>query len=300
VGQTVTKGIVSATERGGMGIEDYENFIQTDAAINPGNSGGALVDIDGRLIGINTAIMSRSGGSQGVGFAVPSDIARSVMQSLVAYGKVTRGYLGVSIQNVTPALADQFKLKNAEGALVGDIVPDSPAAKAGLKNGDIVLEFNGKKVADSRHLQLAVADTKPGSAVPVEVLRDGEKQTLHVTVKPLPGSDELAKNDTADKSDNGSLNGVGVADLNQQARSQYNIPKNVNGAVITDVDPSSASADAGLKAGDVIQEINHHAVKDANEAVKLTEDSSTDKKTLLRVWANGGSHYIVVDESKVS
>jgi serine protease Do len=299
VGQTVTKGIVSATERGGMGIEDYENFIQTDAAINPGNSGGALVDIDGRLIGINTAIMSRSGGSQGVGFAVPSDLARNVMQSLVADGHVTRGYLGVSIQNITPTLADEFKLKEVHGALVGDIVPDSPAAKAGLKDGDVVLEFNGKKVADSRHLQLEVADTKPGSTVPVEILRNGEKQTLKVTVKPLPGSEQLADNNSANSKDDGTLNGVGVADMDQQARKQYNIPKNVNGAVITEVDPSSASADAGLKPGDVIEEINHHAVKDASDAVSLTSNNN-DKKTLLRVWANGGSHYIVVDESKAS
>ncbi len=299
VGQTVTKGIVSATERGGMGIEDYENFIQTDAAINPGNSGGALVDIDGRLIGINTAILSRSGGSQGVGFAVPSSIARNVMQSLIAYGHVTRGYLGVSIQNVTPALADEFKLKEVHGAIVSDVLPDSPAAQAGFKDGDVVLSFNGKKVADSRHLQLEVADTKPGSTVPAEVLRDGGKQTLSVTVKQRPGTEKLAENDSDTSKDTGTLNGVGVADVDQQVRSQFNIPKNVTGAVITEVDPSSASADAGLKPGDVIQEINHHAVNNANEAVSLTENPA-DKKTLLRVWANGGSHYIVVDESKAS
>jgi len=297
VGQTVTKGIVSATERGDMGIEDYEDFIQTDAAINPGNSGGALVDINGRLIGINTAILSRSGGSQGVGFAVPSDIARNVMQSLVAYGHVTRGYLGVSIQSITPTLADEFKLKEVRGALVGDVLPDSPAAKAGIKAGDVVLNFNGKNVADRRRLQLEVADVKPGSTVPVEILRDGAKQTLNVTVKLLPGTEQLAENTSDSSSDTGTLNGVGVADLDQQARSQFNIPKTVSGAIITEVNPSSASADAGLKPGDVIEEINHHAVKDANDAVSLTE-SPTDKRTLLRVWANGGSHYVVVDESK--
>jgi serine protease Do len=297
VGQTVTRGIVSATERGGMGIEDYENFIQTDAAINPGNSGGALVDINGRLIGINTAILSRSGGSQGLGFAVPSDIARSVMQSLVAYGHVTRGFLGVSIQNVTPVLADEFKLKEISGALVSDIMPDSPAAKAGFKDGDVVLQFNGKNIADSRHLQLAVADTKPGATVPVEILRNGEKQTLTVTVKPLPATGELAENNSANSNDTGTLNGVGVADVDQQARSQFNIPKDVSGALITQVDPSSPSADAGLKPGDVIEEINHHAVKDADTAVNLTANA-TDKRTLLRVWAGGGSHYVVVDESK--
>lgn len=299
VGQTVTKGIVSATGRAGMGIEDYEDFIQTDAAINPGNSGGALVDIDGRLIGINTAILSRSGGSQGVGFAVPTDIARNVMQSLVAYGHVTRGYLGVGIQNVTPALADEFKLKDAKGALISEVTPDSPAAKAGFQDGDVVLEFNGKPVDDSQHLQLAVANVKPGTTVPVEVLRNGDKETLNVTVKQLPGTEQLAENNADNSQDNGTLNGVGVADMDQQARSQFNIPKNVHGAVITQVDPSSASADAGLKPGDVIEEINHHAVKDANDAVNLTSNGA-DKRTLLRIWADGGSHYVVVDESKAS
>jgi serine protease Do len=297
VGQTVTKGIVSATGRGGMGIEDYEDFIQTDAAINPGNSGGALVDIDGRLIGINTAILSRSGGSQGVGFAIPSDLARTVMQSLIAYGHVTRGYLGVSIQNVTPALASEFDLKTARGALISDILPDSPAAKAGFKDGDVVLEYNGKKVEDSRRLQLAVAETKPGTTVPVEILRGGDKQTVNVTVKQLPGSDQVARNNSQNGNDTGTLNGVGVADLDQQARAQFNIPKTVKGAVITQVDPSSPSADAGLKPGDVIEEINHHAVKNADDAVNLTQ-SGSDKKTLLRVWADGGSHYVVVDETK--
>ena len=299
VGQTVTKGIVSAKERGGMGIEDYENFIQTDAAINPGNSGGALVDVDGRLIGINTAILSRSGGSQGVGFAVPSDLARNVMHNLIAYGHVTRGYLGVSIQNVTPVLAEEFKLKTAEGALVSEVQADSPAAKAGFKDGDVVLEFNGRKVTDSLHLRLAVADTKPGSSVPVEVLRNGKKETLKATVQQLPGSEQLAGNEPGSSKDTGTLNGVGVADVDPQLRSEFNIPKNVNGAVITQVDPSSASADAGLKPGDVIEEINHQAVKGADDAVNLTSNPS-DKRTLLRVWANGGSHYVVVDESKSS
>ena len=297
VGQTVTKGIVSATGRGGMGIEDYEDFIQTDAAINPGNSGGALVDIEGRLIGINTAILSRSGGSQGVGFAIPSGLAGNVMHSLVAYGHVTRGYLGVQIQNVTPALAEEFNLKQNSGALVSDVVPDSPAAKAGLKDGDVVTAFNGKKVVDSRHLKLAVADTKPDSTVPVEILRDGKKETLNVTVKPLENKQQLAQNNSANSDDNGTLNGVGVADLDPQVRSEFKIPRNVAGAVVTQVDPSSASADAGLKPGDVIQEINHHPVKNADDAVSLTANTD-DKRTLLRIWSNGGSHYVVVDESK--
>ena len=297
VGQTVTEGIVSAKDRGNMGIEDYEDFIQTDAAINPGNSGGALVDVDGRLIGINTAILSRSGGSQGVGFAVPSDLARSVMESLIQYGHVTRGYLGVMIQDVTPTLAKEFKLKEATGALVGDVVPDGPAAKAGLKDGDVVLEFNHSQVTDSRHLKLTVAETKPGATVPVRIWREGSERTLEVTVKQLPGAEQLAQNKAEDNEDSGTLNGVGVSDLNDQARQQYNVPDTVKGAVITEVKPGSASAEAGLKPGEVIEEINRHPVKNAQEAVRLTENTK-DKHTLVRVWENGGSHYVVVDESK--
>jgi serine protease Do len=300
IGQTVTTGIVSATGRGGAIGLDYEDFIQTDAAINPGNSGGALVDSEGRLIGINTAILSRSGGNQGIGFAIPSNLARDVSQSLVRDGRVTRGYLGVMIQDVTPALAKEFNLKENSGALVGDVTEKSPAEKAGLKEGDVIFEFNGKKVTDSRHLKLEVARTQPGDTVPVKVLRDGSTKSLEVAVKEMPGQERLAKNDNSgnDKDDNGTLNGVTIGDLDRQARQQFELPGNVNGVVITDVAPDSAAAEAGLKPGDVIQEINRKPVKTAEEAVKLTEKSTNDKRTLLRVWSNGGSHFLVVDESK--
>jgi serine protease Do len=299
IGQTVTTGIVSATGRGGAIGLDYEDFIQTDAAINPGNSGGALVDSEGRLIGINTAILSRSGGNQGIGFAIPSNLARDVAQDLVRDGRVTRGYLGVMIQDVTPALAKEFKLKDNQGALIGDVTDKSPAEKAGLKEGDVILEFNGKKVTDSRHLKLEVARIQPGETVPVKVLRDGTTKTLDVTVKEMPGTERLAKNDNSgDKEDTGTLNGVTVGDLDHQARQQFELPRTINGVVVTDVDPNSAAAEAGLKAGDVIQEINRKPVKTAEEAVKMTEKSTDDKRTLLRVWSNGGSHFVVVDEGK--
>jgi serine protease Do len=297
VGQTVTTGIVSATGRGNLGIEDYEDFIQTDAAINPGNSGGALVDVEGRLIGINTAIFSRSGGNQGIGFAIPSGLARNVMDSLISYGRVARGYLGVMIQDVTPALAKEFKLKDTGGALVGDVVPRGPADKAGLKDGDVVLEYNGKNIVDSRRLRLAVGETKPGTTVPVKILRNGESKTLEITVQQVPGSEDLAKNNTPNGTDNGTLNGVGVSDLDQQTRQGLKLPDNVKGVVITEVQPDSPAAEAGLKQGDIIQEINRHPVKTADEAVRLTENAK-DKVTLLRIWSNGGSHYVVVDESK--
>jgi serine protease Do len=299
IGQTVTSGIVSAKDRGNMGLEDYEDFIQTDAAINPGNSGGALVDVDGRLIGINTAILSRSGGNQGIGFAIPVNLARQVMTDLVKDGHVTRGYLGVRIQEVTPALAKEFNLDQATGALVSDVTPESPAERAGLKSGDVILDFNGKKVSDSRHLQLAVASTPPGERVPVKILRNGNPKTIEVTVREMPGTENLTKASDSESPDTGTLNGVGVADLDHQARQQLNLPSNVHGVVITEVKPDSAAAEAGLRAGDVIEEINRHSVNSAEEAVQMTEHPK-DKITLLRVWRDGASRYVVVDENKSS
>jgi len=298
IGQTVTTGIVSATGRSGAVGLDYEDFIQTDAAINPGNSGGALVDIEGRLIGINTAILSRSGGNQGIGFAIPTNLAKDVMESLIADGKVTRGYLGIMIQDLTPALAEEFKLnESTKGALVGDVTANSPAEKAGLKSGDVILEFNGTKVTDSRHLKLQVARTKPGETVPVKVLRDGGTKTLDVKVRQLPGTEELAKNDRHSNSDEGTLNGVAVSDLDARARQELNVPANLKGVVVTEVEPDSAAAEAGLRPGDVIQEINRKPVTNAEQAVQMTEKADS-KKSLLRVWRDGGSRFVVVDEAK--
>ena len=296
IGQSVTMGLVSATGRATLGL-DYEDFIQTDAAINPGNSGGALVDAEGRLIGINTAIFSRSGGNQGIGFAIPVNLARDVMNSLVTDGKVTRGYFGVMIQDLTPALARKLDLKQRNGALVGDVVPKSPADKAGIQSGDVVTELDGKPVTDSRHLKLAVARAKPGEHVRVKVLRDGSTKTLDVTVKELPDSEPLAKSDSHRGDDSEALKGVAVADLDTQSRRQFNIPETVRGAIVKDVEEGSAAAEAGLRPGDVILEINKQPVKGAEDAVRLTENPK-DKTTLLRLWREGGSRFLVVDESK--
>jgi len=295
IGQTVTTGIVSAKGRASLGL-DYEDFIQTDAPINPGNSGGALVDVDGRLIGINTAILSHSGGNQGIGFAVPSNLARWVMTSLVNTGTVSRGFLGVNIQDMNAELAKEFKLSDDHGALVSEVTPDSPAAKAGIKSGDVIVKFNDKAVTDSRHLKLAVGETTPGSTVPVEILRDGASQTLSVTLKQLPG-DKMAKNTPAAEKTGDALHGVAVGDLDDSLRTQLKLPAHLHGVVINQVDPDSASYEAGLREGDVITEINRKPVENAQQAVAACE-TPTGKQTLVKVWSHGGSHFIVVDETQ--
>ena len=291
IGQTVTMGIVSATGRATLGME-YEDFIQTDAAINPGNSGGALVDAEGRLLGINTAILSRTGGNQGIGFAVPMNLAKTVMDSIVQNGRVIRGFMGVNIQDVTPGLAKQFDLKEREGALVSDVTANSPAEKAGLKNGDVILEFNGKPVSDSRHLKLQVAQTAPGKEVPVKISRDGKVKELDVTLKEFPSDKALAKAKDGKASEQDVLDGITVDDLNAEVRKQYEIPANVKGVIITEVDPNSVAYEAGLREGAVIQEIDRKPVKNAEEAVAMSDLKG--KSVLLRVWSRGGSHFVVV------
>ena len=298
VGQTVTSGIVSAKNRATSGEMD-EDFIQTDAAINPGNSGGALVDTQGRLVGINTAILSRSGGSQGIGFAVPSNLCRWVMESLVKTGHVERGFLGVQIQDLTPSLAQAFKIERTNGALVSDVTTGSPADAAGIKSGDVIVEFNGKPVENASQLKLHVAETAPGSSVPVVVNRNGETKDLNITVR------ERAKNELAsakrEQGQNGqgdALHGVAVGELDQQTREELKVPVNIHGALVSEVSPNSAAYEAGLREGDVILEINHQPVKNAQDAVNLT-NSRSGNETLVKVWSHGGSHYLTVNESNV-
>ena len=294
IGETVTSGIVSATGRSGATGLDYEDFIQTDAAINPGNSGGALVDMRGRLIGLNTAILSRSGGFQGIGFAIPANLARHVMDSLVTTGKVVRGFLGVTIQDVTPNLAEQFHLQSSKGAIISDVTPDSPAAKAGLKSDDVILDYGGKPMKDSRKLKFAVAATDPGSEVKLRLLRDGKEETVTVKVGQLPGERQHVS--ASSGGDNDVLDGVEVSDLDAGARNEFEVPARVRGALVTNVDPASAAAEAGLAPGDVIQEINNQPVRTADDAVRLMEHAESSK-TLLKLWSHGGTHYLVVDET---
>jgi len=292
IGMTVTQGIVSGLGRGGLGIETYEDFIQTDAAINPGNSGGALVDAQGRVIGINTAILSRSGGFNGVGFAIPINFARSLAEQLVATGKISRGFMGVSTQVLEADLATQFGVKH--GALVTDVTPGSAAEKAGLQSGDIITKINGQTIVDPRRLQLAVVRLMPGAEVNVEYIRDGETKTVTFKLGELDGKD-LAGGNTG--SDEGVLDGVTVTDLTPQLRAQLRIPERLEGALVTDVDPSSPSARDGLREGDVILSLDRRAVRNAEEAVRLSEEIK-GPKVLVRIWREGVSRYIVIDEGK--
>ena len=306
VGQTVTMGIVSALGRGGFGINNYENFIQTDAAINLGNSGGPLVDAEGRLVGINTWIISGSGGSQGLGFAVPINMARYAMERLISDGKVARGYLGLWLQpDMSPELAKQFNLPNMNGALVTTVDPESPAGKAGFKEGDFVIEFNGLKVKDMRQLRLLVSQTAPGRKVTLRLLRDGKEKTLTATLGEMP-KEELARNGQLQPGERGqsktdALDGVEVTDLDAQARREADIPNQVRGALVTKVEEDSNAAEAGLRAGDVIIEIDRQAVHNSDEAVALSEKVKGDR-ILLRVWrggeGRGGMLFLSVDNTK--
>lgn len=307
VGQTVTKGIISALGRTSLGVNQYENFIQTDAAINKGNSGGALVDSSGRLVGINTMIFSLSGGSQGVGFAVPSNLARNVLERLVKTGKVTRGYIGVRLQpEITSELAEEFNLPDQNGAMITEVNQDTPAGAAGLKNGDVIREVDGKKITDSSQLRLMISQTAPGTKVTLTVLRNdsGKKSVekkISVTLGELP-EQMVSRNSHPEPGDDQNLNldaldGVEVADLTPDIRRQYKISRDVSGALVSSVDEDSNSAKAELRQGDVILEINQQAVHNADDAVQLSKNAK-GRRVLLRVWRDGGTMYMTVDNQK--
>jgi len=292
VGQSVTLGIVSATRRGNLGIEGYEDFIQTDAAINPGNSGGALVNDRGELIGINTAIIAHgSEGNQGIGFAVPVNLARNVMDQIMKNGKVTRARLGILPQDVTPTIARQFGVKSSQGALVGEVEANSPAQKAGLKTGDIILEVNGNSVYDANQLRNMISSMQPDSNVSLKIWRDGAQHTLPVTLGVL--NPEEARNRGGSGDDNGlgnALDGVSVENLTSQVARGLNLPAGTSGVVVSEVSPGSAAASAGLKQGDVIQEVNRRPVKNVAEfeaAIRNSKDGS-----LLLVNRDGHTIYV--------
>jgi serine protease Do len=299
--QTVTMGIISAVGRGGMGIVDYENFIQTDAAINMGNSGGALVDTEGRLSGINTAIFSRSGGNQGVGFAIPANLARDVMQSLREKGRVVRGYIGASVQTLTPELAEAMKLKGQPtGALVGEVVPKSPSEKAGIRTGDVITAASGKKISDARELRLMIGSMAPGTRLQIEVNREGQSKILNVDLAEMPAGvaeqgAEAAPEEGAQPEKATVFGGVAVADITDDVRTALNLPKDIQGAVIAEIDSDSPAAKAGLREGDVIQEVNKQPVKNAKDLVAINKRLKPNEKILIRVYSQGRSGFVALE-----
>jgi serine protease Do len=295
IGETATMGIVSATGRGGLGIEGYEDFIQTDAAINPGNSGGAMIDLHGDLIGINTAILSGGGGgNQGVGFAIPINMARSVMDQIVGHGKVVRGYLGLYPQDVTPPLARQFGLNKPGGALVSGLKPDAPAAKAGLRDGDVILELNGQPVESANDLRLRVSQSAPGTTVKLAVSRDGKVQDVNVTLGELP-PDKLAEDNSGPSENSGGLEGVNVEELTPDTLQQLQLPSGTRGVVVTNVDASSAAAAAGLDRGDVIEEVNHKPVHNITEYKQAVAAAGKQPVLLLVNLQGGVTQYMVIE-----
>jgi len=292
VGQAVSMGIVSATGRG-LGGENYEDFIQTDAAINPGNSGGALVSAEGRLIGINTAILSRTGGNQGVGFAIPSSMARNVTDQIIRSGKVSRAFLGVMIQPITADLAQAFKLSKSEGALIADVNPGSPAERAGLKPGDVVTKIDDHAVADSRTLRLMIGEMSPGKVVQMAVVRDGMERQYSVTLGEQPSDKVAASNVLGGASSLRALDGVSLEALTPDSARQYGLTRNMKGVAVRRVDPDSAAAKAGLEAGDVILEVNRHPVTSTEDVNRYIGESQTGT-ALLFVNHEGQTRYLAI------
>lgn len=292
VGQTVTMGIVSATGRTNLGIEDYEDFIQTDASINPGNSGGALVNDRGELVGINTAILAGdSGGNQGIGFAVPVNLARQVMDQIAVHGQVTRGYLGVTIQEVSPAIAKAIGLDGPRGAMVSDVTPNSPAQRAGLQSGDVITALNGKPVEDRNQLRMDISMMGTNQPVKLQVFRNGATLNLNAETAEMPGKPvEHASAETG--SSHSALDGVSIENLNPEMAQEAGVAPGTTGVVVTEVDPASAAASSGLREGDVIQEVNHSKVTNSSDFASALQKSKGD--SLLLVNRKGNKLYLAV------
>jgi len=287
--QTVTMGIISAVGRANVGIVDYENFIQTDAAINPGNSGGALVNLQGQLIGINTAIFSRTGGYMGIGFAIPSQMVKHVMNSLIGHGKVIRGWLGVSIQELSEDLAKQFDAPDTQGALVGDVFSTSPAGLAGLQRGDIIRTYNDIQVKNPTHLRSLVADTAPNTSVPMTVLRNGKTVTLSVDIGEMPKDvASLSKAEPGSIQGDHALAGMYVEPVKPGQTSDN------QGVVVTQVEPNSPGERAGIRPGDILLEINRRTIRSVKDFEQLAGDLKAKAPVLALIQRGKGTIFLTI------
>ena len=292
---TVTRGIVSALNRPNPFATDRRapgEFIQTDAAINPGNSGGPLVNAHGEVVGINTFLISETGGFSGMGFAIPTQIVRPTIDNLIKYGKVSHGYIGIGISDVTPDEAKFFHVNNASGAVITQVEPNSPSAKAGLKVGDVITELNGKPVSDAGELQVEVGEKQPGTTLHLKALRDGKSVEIPVTLGAMGKSEPHTER--ADAGRGQPRWGLSLSDLTPDLRQQLQADDNLQGAVIEHVIPGSPADNAGLQAGEVITEVNRQPVHSAAEVQKALTSITKDGDALVLVWSNAGSTFRVM------
>ncbi|MFZ3366651.1 MAG: Do family serine endopeptidase [Candidatus Sulfotelmatobacter sp.] len=293
---TVTRGIVSGLNRPNPFSRNGRSpgsFIQTDAAINPGNSGGPLVDARGEVIGINTFLVSSSDSFSGMGFAIPTQIVRPTVEALIRDGKVHHGYMGIGISDVTPENAKFFHIDNNEGAIITQVEPDSPAAKAGLKVGDVITELDGQKVSDASQLQIEVGQKVPGSSIKLEVLRDGRNVNVPVTLEEMGSRDHEGK-ESASNSNGKPRWGLGLTDMTPELREQLQASNDVHGAIVEQVQPGSAADNAGLQRGDVIVEVDRHPVQNAADVQKALSSVPKGQDALVLVWSSGGSTFRVL------
>jgi serine protease Do len=287
--ETITVGVVSAKGRSRLGIADFEDFIQTDAAINPGNSGGPLINLQGEAIGVNTAIASRSGGYMGIGFAIPSNMVKTVKDQLVTNGKVVRAYLGVRIQELTSALAQSMHIDTTEGVLVADVSKGSPAAKAGLKSGDVILAFNGRNTSDPGQLRNIVAMSTPGTKVPVQILRDNKKREVTIELGELPREQTAAR--AGAETPAPAQVGFNVQNLTPEIAQQLGY-KDTEGVIVTQIDPRSAAYQAGVRRGMVIREVNHQEVNNIQDFRQAVQKAEQEKQLLMLVENQQATMYI--------
>ncbi len=295
IGQTVTKGIISALGRSNLNLVDFENFIQTDAAINPGNSGGAMIDTRGELIGVNTAILSSTGRNMGIGFAIPIDLANSVMESIINHGRVIRGYLGVWLQDIDPQMAEEFGLKEAKGVIISEVKGDGPADKGGVEAGDVVLTYMGKDVDDMAQFRNMVSTTEPGSTVDIEVFREGKKKHLSIAVGEYPDEEDEGTPEALQEVDSPLLLGVGLETLSDYYRRRLSIPSQVEGVIVTEIDQNSPAAESGIAEGDVIMEVNRERVRDIDDFKEIVSRSDKDRY-LLFIYRGGRTFYRILKD----